>query len=161
MAVVWPPIADPTISCLVIDREPLAVALPARHPLARRRRLRPADLATEDVVSWPRANGPGLYDAIVSQVWADRPARIRDTQPDDEHMMRAVGEGTGIGVCVESKLRGLRVPGVVVRPFAPPAPTAALGMAWRTDTTNSAVRTLLEFAEQLVNDGSGAAGNRP
>ena len=58
--------------------------------------------------------------------------------------------------------RVLSVPGVVYRPFAPPAPLSKLGVAWRQDATSPAVRWFLEVLDELTaGAGPGASGLAP
>ncbi len=149
-AFVRPPLSDSRLDCLTVAVEPLAVALPAGHPLAQCRAIRPAELRGEPVVSWPRANGPGLHDTLYAQVWGQQPPRMVREEPDEDHMLRAVADGTGIAVCMQAKLTSLRVPGVVVRPFRSPAPTVELGLARRIDNTSDALGHLLAIASQYA-----------
>ena len=46
--------------------EPMIAALPAAHPLAAASAVALADLAGETFVAYPRAEGAGLYDAIIA-----------------------------------------------------------------------------------------------
>jgi DNA-binding transcriptional LysR family regulator len=50
------------------------------------------------------------------------------------------------------------MPGVVYRPFVPPAPLARLGVAWRQDADSNAVRWFLEVLDELA--GAVEAGGR-
>ncbi len=132
---VRPPVEAGTSVVLVdLGEEELVGALPAGHRLAARRRLRPADLEGEGVVSWPRRNAPGMHDRIEAQVWGGRPPRVVREEPDDEQVLRAVAAGAGVAVMIGTRVGSLRFPGVVVRRFAPPAPTVGLALAWRPRT---------------------------
>jgi DNA-binding transcriptional LysR family regulator len=129
---VRPPLdADPGVALVDLGEEELVVALPADHTLAARRRLRPADLRGEAVVSWPRRNAPGMHDRIEAQVWAGRRPNVVREEPDDEQVLRAVAAGVGLAVMIGTRLASLRVPGVAVRRFGVPVPTVGLALAWR------------------------------
>lgn len=131
VVVVRPPVeAAQGWEVVELDQEELVVALPAGHPLARRRRLSRADLAEVEVVSWPRRNGPGLYDSIRAQVWGLRPPRVVREEPDDEQILRAVAAGAGVAVMIGSHMAHLRAPGAVMRRFVSPAPTVGVALVW-------------------------------
>ncbi len=129
---VRPPVdADDGVALVDLGEEELVVALPADHPLAARRRLRPVELRGEAVVSWPRRNAPGMHDRIEAQVWGGRRPNVVREEPDDEQVLRAVAAGVGLAVMIGTRLASLRVPGVAVRRFGVPAPTVGLALAWR------------------------------
>ncbi|MFL6073605.1 MAG: LysR substrate-binding domain-containing protein [Mycobacteriales bacterium] len=147
-AFVRPPLTEERIAIRTVAHEPLMVALPGTHPLARRRAIRPEQLHDEPVVSWPRGNGPGLYDTIQLKVWGAHPVRIVAEEPDEEHMLHAVAAGAGVAVCIAGKLSTLRIPGLTVRRFAAPPPTVPLALAWRPDHLSEPLRHLLDLAAE-------------
>ncbi|WP_348765173.1 LysR family transcriptional regulator [uncultured Salinisphaera sp.] len=62
LAVVLPPLADDRHLILqAFDRDRLAIAVPAEHPLAGKADLSVADLATEAFVFWPGHEGRGFF----------------------------------------------------------------------------------------------------
>lgn len=129
---VRPPVGpDAGVELVDLGVEELVVALPVGHRLVARRRLRPADLQGEDVVSWPRRNAPGMHDRIETQVWGGGPPRVVREEPDDEQVLRAVAAGVGVAVMIGTRVESLRFPGVAVRRFAAPVPTVGLALAWR------------------------------
>ncbi|MFD7304169.1 MULTISPECIES: LysR family transcriptional regulator [Streptomyces] len=131
--------------------EPLVVALPARHRLAARSAVGVADLAGEPFVWWPRENGPGMWDRILDQVFGpgNRP-EIARWEPEEERMLHAVAHGHGITVLGEGRAGRLSVPGVVIKPFAEPVPTCALGLAWRGDNTLPTLHRFLRHADAVI-----------
>lgn len=134
-----------------VAQEPLVVALPERHPLSARRTVAPGDLSGEPLVWWPRENGPGMWDSILDQVFGpgSRP-EISRWEPEEERMLHAVAHGHGITVLGEGRAGRLSVPGVVIRPFARPVPTLALGLAWRSDSTLPTLHRFLDHAAALI-----------
>ncbi|MHB8505558.1 MAG: LysR family transcriptional regulator [Acidimicrobiales bacterium] len=151
---VRPPVDVATpIEVVPLGEEELVVALPAGQPLAdrtRRRRIRPEDLEGQDVVSWPRRNAPGMHDRIEAQVWGGRSPRVAREEPDDEQVLRAVAAGAGLAGLIGTRLASLRVPGVVVRRFAEPAPTVGLALAWRPDGALPAAARFVDLARRLA-----------
>lgn len=147
---VRPPVGSlPAVEVLELGDEELVVALPAAHPLARRRRLRPADLAGEDVVSWPRRNAPGMHDRIEQQMWGGSRPRVVREEPDDEQVLRAVAAGAGLSVMIGTRLASLRVPGVAVRRFAEPVPTVGLALAWRPEAAPPVAARFVDLARRV------------
>jgi DNA-binding transcriptional LysR family regulator len=72
-----------------------------------------------------------------------------------ESACSAVAARLGVAFVAEPLTRVLAVPGVVYRPFAPPAPQSKLGVAWRQDATSTTVRWFLEVLDELA-AGTGA-----
>ena len=64
VAFVRGPITHPGVRIDVLHREPLIAVLPATHPLARRRRVPPAELGDEPFIGFRRDVAPSLHDAI-------------------------------------------------------------------------------------------------
>lgn len=154
VAFVRPPIGlDGGLTCRVIAREAVVAAVPAGHPLARRRSVRGADLAAEPLVWWPREHGPGMWDAMLDQVFGEgeRP-RVSRWEPDEEGMLHAVAQGHGVTLVVAGRASRLRVPGVAVRRFAAPVPTVPLGIAWRGDRGSPLLRRFLRHAEKELTE---------
>jgi DNA-binding transcriptional LysR family regulator len=59
-----PGFAPPGLEQLAVAAEPLVLALPAKHPLARAAKLSLADVLAEPLVIFPRRIVPSLHDAI-------------------------------------------------------------------------------------------------
>jgi DNA-binding transcriptional LysR family regulator len=62
VGIVRPPVTDAELDSEVMLRKPLCVALPARHTLARLRRVRAAKLADEPFVMFRREPGLVLHN---------------------------------------------------------------------------------------------------
>jgi LysR family transcriptional regulator, hca operon transcriptional activator len=60
----WAPIDEPNVKTYVVLKQRVVVALPARHPLARRRRVPLEELRSLPCVVPSRRAPPGLHDAI-------------------------------------------------------------------------------------------------
>jgi DNA-binding transcriptional LysR family regulator len=124
------PLADADdLGVLPLGSTELVLALPASHPLARRRSVQTADLAGLDVVTWPRAQAPGYFDDVAQRVWGEKPPEPVAIEPDPEHLLAAVAQDRGVCVLDANRARKLRPKGVVVRRFRPVL-TAGFGLAW-------------------------------
>ncbi|WP_432836028.1 LysR substrate-binding domain-containing protein [Dactylosporangium sp. CA-092794] len=148
-AFVRPPLDEPGIGWRLVDTEELRLALPAGHPLARLRRVPREAVAGQPAVMWPRENGPGMFDRIVAQVWPAGGFNLVRYEPDDEQLLRAVAAGGVVAAVPEGRARTLRVRGVVLRRFTPPAPIVDIGLAWNERTATPVVRRLLATLEEL------------
>ena len=60
------PLEESGLVVETIQREPLLAVLPAGHPLARRARVRLAQLADDRMIMFPRRMAPGYYDLLIS-----------------------------------------------------------------------------------------------
>lgn len=132
-----------------VGRDPLAAALPATHRLVRRRFVTPADLQGERIVSWPREQGPGFYDWVVTHIFAGTLPNVARVEPDTEQMVRAVARRAGCAVTTRSRASLLSVRGVVFKRFAPSVPAAPLGLAWRATDSSPPLRRLVAIARKL------------
>jgi DNA-binding transcriptional LysR family regulator len=133
---------------LLID-EPMVVALPARHALARGSgsALALKQLASETFIGYPRAAGAGLYDAIISACRASGfSPNIAHEAPQMLATLNLVASGFGVTIVPES-LRRLRLDGVVHRALGGRVqPRAAIHLATRR---GAASPVLLAFRERV------------
>lgn len=109
--------------------EPLMVALPSGHRLARKRRLGFDDLGDELIFRFERRLNPGFYDhcqAFFEQIGF----RPRTTpEPDDHHILLGlIAEGQGIAF-IPASLQHVRRQGVVFRPLKEEARKLSSGIA--------------------------------
>lgn len=93
------PVLHPVIRTAQVTREPLTVVLPAGHPLAERHRLTLADLSSETLILWPRAESPGAYDEILKLF---QEAGLRQPQtiaaPDTSSEVALIAAGLGVAL---------------------------------------------------------------
>jgi DNA-binding transcriptional LysR family regulator len=161
-AFVRPPIDEPALVCLHVDREELLLAVPESHRLAARRRIHRTDIVGEPAVMWPRENGAGMYDRTIAQVWPAGGFNLVHHEPDDEQLLRAVAQGTVIAAVPAGRARALKMPGVKLRRFSAPTPTVDVALAYPRDTTNPAVRLLANLVTVSGGtDGDESPGGRP
>lgn len=147
-AFVRPPVDTPGIHCHFLAREELLLAVPADHRLARLRRITRELIALEPVILWPRENGPGMYDRIVSQFWPHGPPNIVREEADDEQLLLAVSAGAGLAPVPEGRARALRMAGVRLRHLTAPTPTVDLALAYNARNITPAVHHLLELFDE-------------
>jgi DNA-binding transcriptional LysR family regulator len=148
VAFVRAPVDEPDIATLLLLTEEHVLALPPGHRLIDQPVIVPADVADEDVVAWPRTNGPGHYDRLVSQIWgADRP-RVVVTEPDDDQILMAVANGLGVAIVEHQRALHIHPEQVTLRRFAQPAPLCGLLLAWRRDEHAPNVEAFIEICRR-------------
>ena len=103
-----------------LAEEAMLAALPAGHPLARPdgAGMALADLADETFVAYPRAEGAGLYDAVIAACHnAGFSPRIGYETPQMIATLSLVAAGLGVSI-VPASLTRMRLDGVAYRPAA-------------------------------------------
>ena len=145
-AFVRPPfVATEGMSATVLVEEPFVVALPSRHPLARRRSLDLRDLAGETVFLRPRAIAVGLEEAI------ERACRdaglgpavfVRHAAPRMSSIIGLVAAGLGVSL-VPTSMGSLLQSEIAYRKLTGPGqPTAPIAFARRVGALEVAVQRL-------------------
>jgi DNA-binding transcriptional LysR family regulator len=91
----------PGLASRVVAEDSLVVVLPARHRLARRKRLRLADLADEPFVIYSRPTGPAVHDTIVGFCRAAGfTPRIEQEAADVQTIVSLVAAGLGVSLLI-------------------------------------------------------------
>jgi DNA-binding transcriptional LysR family regulator len=144
-----PPIGDPALSTRVISRDPLVAALPAGHPLARRRRLRLAALADEPFVLYTRSYGPSVQDAIIGHcLTAGFSPRIVQEAGDTQTIVSLVAAGLGVSLLI-APTPPTSADAVVYRPISDALPPWELALAWSPSSLTPVVERFLTVASGL------------
>jgi DNA-binding transcriptional LysR family regulator len=144
------PIDEPTLSTRVISRDPLVVALPAGHPLAKRRRLPLRSLAGEPFVLYTRSFGPSVQDVIVGHcVNAGFTPRIIQEAPDVQTIVSLVAAGLGVSLLIAPTPLSAE-DAVVYRPISDDLPRWELALAWSPSNTAPVLSRFLTIAENFV-----------
>jgi DNA-binding transcriptional LysR family regulator len=140
---------DDGVALARLADEPLRCLLPAGHPLAAADAVRLADLATQDMVSFPRELAPVAHDTIVSAcVRAGFSPRITQEAANDQTLLGIVACGLAIALVPRSTTR-LHVDGVVHRPLTDAlavTPLSVVVSATATSPVGAAFRDALVTA---------------
>jgi DNA-binding transcriptional LysR family regulator len=133
--------------------DPLVVALPEGHRLARKSVVDVADLAQEPFVEIALHRGYGTKELVrgVCAAAGLLPNVVQEVETVDMLVM-CVAAGVGIALIYDAG-RELPMPGIVYRPLRPNQETIALYAVWRAGDKNTAiapfVRNLKDAAESL------------
>jgi DNA-binding transcriptional LysR family regulator len=133
--------------------EPMIVALPTSHRLARGRRKNVAlgDLLEETFVLTHRANGPGFYDVIIAACYAAGfSPRVGLETPKNLTTLSLVAAEMGVAI-VPASMRHVGMTGVVYKQIGD-APTlwAPLHIAYRQESPSGALARLINQARKLA-----------
>lgn len=135
--------------------EPMIVALPSRHALAKARSARMLTLkalARETFIGYPRSAGAGLYDSVIAACMASGfSPRIGYDAPQIVSTLSLVAAGLGISIVPQSMQR-VRLGGVVYRSLSGPRlPRAHLNLAtMRNVPAGSPVHAFRRLAEDAA-----------
>jgi len=129
-AFIRPGLEDPKeVRLKRLPDEPMLIALPAHHPLAKRSRVPLSALAGEPFILFPRTVGLSLYDDIVRGC-RDAGFELVVTQeaPQIPSVVNLVAADLGVSI-VPASIAKLAIEGVVFRPIEGPPLIARLGLA--------------------------------
>jgi DNA-binding transcriptional LysR family regulator len=138
--------------------------LPPEHDLAEKEALTPEDLASETVLTFPRAVSPVLYDRYM-RLFAEAGYRFPDlhelNSQDPRDSLLAVAGGLGIA-CGPSSLPEVGEEGrsVIGRPLNPPLLLPDVVVAWRASAPRrlrSRLTAVREAARELHQAATAAA----
>jgi DNA-binding transcriptional LysR family regulator len=124
--------------------EPMVVALPRGHRLARMRTVSLEMLADETFILYGGKQGPGLHDATIAAcLKAGFRARVAQEAPRITSTLGLVATGLGISL-VPASLQRMTMDGLVYRPLRGAAqPKAILSLACRRGDGSVVVRQFL------------------
>lgn len=132
-----------------LARQPMMLALPAGHRLAKKRKLGLSDIAQESIYWFERARQPAFFDhcQAIFRRHGFAPAFLREA-PDHHVLLGDVAAGKGMALLADS-FRALRLAGVAYRPLAEGEELAAgIGLAWREEHGHAALPLLRRLAQE-------------
>ncbi|MEV6411089.1 LysR family transcriptional regulator [Kribbella sp. NPDC051718] len=133
------------LSQRVISQDPLVAALPAKHPLATRKRIRLQELAGDDFVLYTRATGPSVHDAIVGYCQdAGFTPRIAQEAGDVQTIVSLVAAGLGVSLLIAPTPQ-IDPDAVVYRELSDHLPPWDLCVAWSPDNPSPVLRRFLQL----------------
>ena len=139
------------VRIMPLIEEPMVVALPARHPLAKGRRgLTLKSLAQEKFIGYPRAAGAGLYDSVIAAcIVSGFNPDIAYEAPQIVSTLNLVAAGMGISV-VPSSMQRLHLDAVAYRPLSGPhIPAGQLNLAVRDEALATPAEAFLAMVRKL------------
>ncbi len=132
--------------------EELVIALPVGHILEGEGPLPLAALASEALILFPRAIGPGLHDTIISACHdAGFNPTLRQDAPQIVSAIPMVAAGFGISI-VPRSVGQIRVEGATCREIAGTVPRAPISLAYRRDDRSAALAHFITVAGETARD---------
>jgi DNA-binding transcriptional LysR family regulator len=136
---------EPGIAVTTVRREALVVAMPAKHALARRTRVRLRDMDNEPLVTYPNLPLRGLAHEV-RDAFAREALRFNVAYSVEDVLtaLALVAGGLGIAVTTEPATN-LRLPGLQFRPLqCAHLSSIELSCLWRQDDHSPALAAFLD-----------------
>ena len=128
-----------------VYNDQLAIALPAKHPLAKQKVIRLKRLASEPFVQFHRKGAPGLFDEVIATCRRTGfSPRIVNEPNFMATVMTLVESGLGVSL-IPRCVRSLNRPHVVIRPITPKSGQIPLCVAWRKSANNPTLAAFLDI----------------
>jgi DNA-binding transcriptional LysR family regulator len=130
-----------------VSHDTLLVALPARHPLAKRSTLKLADLAPQFFIGMSAKTHPGAREWLLKTCQsAGFEARILQEADVDPTAIRFVADGLGVAF-MPAQITVLPHEGVVFRPLSPPLRREST-IAWRNNNTSKPLKDYIQIVKE-------------
>jgi DNA-binding transcriptional LysR family regulator len=143
-----PPAGAKELSWESIARHKTIVAIPQKHPLAKKAKINLIDLKTMFFVGMSEKTHPGFREWLCEVC---RPAgftpRILQDAELEPGLMRFVAEGLGVALARE-QIKNLPHPGVVFRPLSPPVKIDYC-IAWNRDNDSRALEQYIRIVKSV------------
>ena len=140
------PLGKDNIESICVAREPMMLALPARHRLATGPMPTSADLQGEPFITYDPLDGQYFYE-LVNGMFSNAaiPTRYIQRVSQIHSILALVSAGQGIALVPESA-RVLHFDGIVIRKMKMRPIYAELYLAWKTDNENPALPHFRDLA---------------
>lgn len=148
-----PGFAPAGLERVLIASEPLVLALPEQHPLARQAALALNDVLAEPLVIFPRRIVPSLFDAIFALYHAaGRLPQVTQEAIQMQTIVNLVSAGLGVA-WVPQSVRQFQRPGVVYRGIRATRRSALPGcetsLVWSDSSASPPLRKFLTFGQKF------------
>lgn len=153
-----PPARHSEIASAQIKEEGFILALPAQHPLARKRRVPVKALMDENLILFPALRGDvGLSGTIASFLRQHGiPPKARQEVGTIHTALGLVLAGVGVSIVPETSTV-VSISGLAFRPFAEPTTRVPSSVCWRVNDKSLLVYAFRQYVQQLF----GAAAVTP
>jgi DNA-binding transcriptional LysR family regulator len=147
------PIDDASLATETVIRQPIMIALPLDHPLAKRHRVPLEALSGEPQIMFARSNGPRFFDAVLA---ACREAgfSMNIAHEVDNLYTACALVAAGLGVClVPAGVQDSHsTSSMVLRPVTPALPhiDMQIALAYKPNSTSELVPLFVEVVKQVA-----------
>ncbi len=132
--------------CVAYDT--IQVALSSRHPLAKKPKIKLAELATQFFIGMSTKTHPGALAWLLETCErAGFSAKILQEADVETTAIRFVADGLGVAL-MPKQVAGLPHEGVVFRPLSPPLQRESI-IAWRADNPSKPLKDYIQIVKDL------------
>lgn len=131
-----------------VAHDTILVALPQRHPLTRKSKVKLTELASQFFIGMSAQTHPGAREWLLETCqragFAAKILQEADTEPT---AIKFVSDGLGVALMGE-QITGLPHEGVIFRPLAPTLRREST-IAWRADNTSKPLEAYIQIVKDL------------
>ncbi len=132
----------------VVAHDAMFVAIPTRHPLARKKKIKLSDLAAQFFIGMSAKTHPGAREWLLDTCQqAGFAGKILQEVDVETTAIRFVADGLGVAFMPE-QITSLPHEGVVFRPFTPPLRREST-IAWRADNPSQPLQDYIQIVRDL------------
>lgn len=136
------PVGEPGFETRPLGVDPFYLAVAARHPLAKKKKLRLSDIASEPLLILQEGHCFRNQSLAFCKM-AGRDPRVVFEGSGLESVMGLAATGAGITFVPRLAVRAADRPRLAFIPFEPPAPSRTLGALWRSTMTPTRAQRLV------------------
>ena len=131
-----------------VVRDPICLAVPPTHSLARHRSVSLAQIAREPLVVFSRKDYPD-YHELLDTIFAGTKLKPRIAEEHDSGTSLIAAVESGAGVAITSKALACSAgPRLKLIPISPAPAPIVVGIAWPNNSLSPAAQTFLDSARQ-------------
>ena len=131
-----------------VAHDTILAALPVRHPLAKKPKLKLADLAPQFFIGMSAKTHPGAREWLLEICHsAGFPAKILQEADGEPTAIKFVADGLGVAF-MPGQITGLPHEGVVFLPLSPPLRREST-IAWRADNPSKPLKDYIQIVKDL------------
>jgi DNA-binding transcriptional LysR family regulator len=143
-----PVLPDPRLHSEGVAHDTIFVALPARHPLVKKAKIKLADLSAEFFIGMSQKTHPGARDWLLGTcLKAGFAAKILQEADTELTAIRFVGDNLGVAL-MPGQIAELAHEGVVFHPLSPSLRREST-IAWRADNPSRPLKDYIQIVKDL------------
>ncbi len=144
------PLRDKALRFETVLQEPLILALYEGHPLANKPQISVRMLADEPFIIFPRDQGSGFFDQIVSFCHrAGFSPKVVQEATQMQTILSLVASGLGVAL-IPASVQSLQTGGVVYKALVERAPKTGIAVAWRPEGISPALSEFLGVVREIA-----------
>jgi DNA-binding transcriptional LysR family regulator len=150
LGLVWEDRVTTPLTLKAIDRPPSIVALPRRHPLARRKAITLKDLEGERLIMFPRQITPKHYDRVIAAFHAAGVSPLIAFEANSvPSQVGFVDSGLGVAI-LPSYVRKFSLKGVKYLPLLDPIEPVAMSVVWNAKRLSAQAACFLRTVDGFL-----------